>query len=101
MQIRGLAMSGVRARVPEDPETARRLSFLFGGSGELKDMLRATQKKPCRGATRARRNYCAMADIFSLPSSKEGMALVLSEAMAMAMFVIGANVSGQCRTSTV
>lgn len=107
-------MGEVLTRVSEDPEMAKRLSFVFVGSGELKDMLESTQKKlqgrdptiiiqpPAVGIAELR-NYYAMADIFLLPSSNEGIALVLYEAMAAGMLVMGTDVGGQkelIRTNT-
>lgn len=107
-------MGEVLSRVSEDLDMARKLQFVFVGSGELKDMLEATQKKleghyptiiiqpPAVGIAELR-NYYAMADIFLLPSSNEGIALVLYEAMAAGMLVMATDVGGQkelIRTNT-
>eukprot|EP00177_Eucheuma_denticulatum_P006175 GFKZ01011257.1.p1 GENE.GFKZ01011257.1~~GFKZ01011257.1.p1 ORF type:complete len:891 (-),score=140.93 GFKZ01011257.1:525-3197(-) len=107
-------MGEVLTRVSEDPEMAKKLQFVFVGSGELKDMLETTQKKlqgmdptiiiqpPAVGIAELR-NYYAMADIFLLPSSNEGIALVLYEAMAAGLLVMGTDVGGQkelIRTNT-
>lgn len=107
-------MGEVLTRVSEDPEMAKKLQFVFVGSGELKDMLETTQRKlqgrdptiiiqpPAVGIAELR-NYYAMADIFLLPSSNEGIALVLYEAMAAGLLVMGTDVGGQkelIRTNT-
>lgn len=107
-------MADVVQRVAEDPDMARKLTFLFVGSGDMKDVIETAQRKvhgkdpqvilqpPAVGMLQMR-NYYAMSDIFLLPSNNEGIALVLYEAMAAGMLVMGTDVGGQkelVRTNT-
>lgn len=107
-------MSLVVKAVAEDPDLSKRLSFVFVGSGDQKSLLESTFKEiktsdlqmilrpPAVGLAELR-NYYAMSDIFLLPSTNEGIALVLYEAMASGLLVMGTDVGGQkelIRTNT-
>lgn len=107
-------MGEVVSRVAEDSTMASKLTFVFVGSGEEKDILVNTQKNldgktpkvilraPAVGIEELR-DYYAMGDIFLLPSNNEGIALVLYEAMAAGMLVMSTDVGGQkelIRTNT-
>lgn len=107
-------MADVLTRISQDTDLASRLTFVFVGSGEQKDLIETTQRSlhgkdpaiiiqpPAVGVAELR-NYYAMADVFLLPSTNEGIALVLYEAMASGMLVMATDVGGQnelVRTNT-
>lgn len=107
VQDKGIDVMGdVVSSVADDPFMAKRLAFVFVGSGEQKDMLEATRTQlqgknpimilqpPAVGIAQLR-DYYAMADIFLLPSNNEGIALVLYEAMAAGLLVMSTDVGGQ------
>ncbi|CAN8062181.1 unnamed protein product [Agarophyton chilense] len=107
VQDKGIDVMGeVVSSVAEDSDLAKRLAFVFVGSGEQKDMLESTRvqlqgkdplmiiQPPAVGIAELR-DYYAMADIFLLPSNNEGIALVLYEAMAAGLLVMSTDVGGQ------
>lgn len=107
-------MGEVVRRVALDTNMASNLAFVFVGAGEQADMLSTTQshlleqasaipndkrlqmilQPPAVGLDQLR-DYYAMADVFLLPSNNEGIALVLYEAMAAGLLVMGTDVGGQ------
>lgn len=99
-------MAEVLTNVAEDSELSSKLAFVFVGAGDQHDILETVQsdlqdkdlriiiQPPAVGLAELR-NYYAMADIFLLPSSNEGVALVLYEAMAAGMLVMATDVGGQ------
>eukprot|EP00178_Gracilaria_changii_P014368 TRINITY_DN40538_c0_g1_i1.p1 TRINITY_DN40538_c0_g1~~TRINITY_DN40538_c0_g1_i1.p1 ORF type:complete len:1191 (-),score=251.15 TRINITY_DN40538_c0_g1_i1:2868-6407(-) len=115
VQDKGIDVMGeVVTSVADDADMAKRLAFVFVGSGEQKDMLESTRTQlqgkelqmiiqpPAVGIAQLR-DYYAMADIFLLPSNNEGIALVLYEAMAAGLLVMSTDVGGQkelIRTNT-
>ncbi|KAI0561479.1 Transferase [Gracilaria domingensis] len=115
VQDKGIDVMGeVVSSVADDADMAKRLAFVFVGSGEQKDMLESTRMQlqgkdplmimqpPAVGIAQLR-DYYAMSDIFLLPSNNEGIALVLYEAMAAGLLVMSTDVGGQkelIRTNT-
>lgn len=93
-------------QVSRDEMLAKRLSFLFVGSGDEENMLRRLPLKrpdgkpltilrpPALGLEQLK-DYYAASDIFLLPSVNEGIALVAYEAMAAGVLVMTTDVGGQ------
>ncbi len=72
------------------------------GDGELRSELEALAQTLCPGkvefvgakSPKGVRKYLRQADVFVLPSDREGMPLTLLEAMAMGLPIIGSDVTG-------
>ncbi len=81
------------------PSTAK---VVIVGDGELRQELEGLAQEVCPGkvefagvrSSKGVRKYLRRADVFVLPSDREGMPLTLLEAMAMGVPVLGSDVEG-------
>lgn len=100
-------MSELINKVAEEEDLAKKLTFVFVGSGDEEHRLRRLLsspttrngprvliRPPAKGLVELR-EYYALSDIFLLPSVNEGIALVVYEAMASGLLVIATDVGGQ------
>lgn len=93
--------------VAKDPLLSKKVSFIFVGSGNQKEILLNLPQKlggsdatfvtvqPPATGLKELRDFYAMSDVFLLPSVNEGIALVVYEAMASGLLVITTDVGGQ------
>lgn len=93
--------------ISKDAVLSKKVSFIFVGSGNQKEILMnlpqklpdsdgtfVTVQPPATGLEELR-DFYAMSDVFLLPSVNEGIALVVYEAMASGLLVITTDVGGQ------
>lgn len=99
-------MSLVLKSLAKSTMFSSRFSFVFVGTGEERGLIESTMDnvkesglqallRPPAAGLQEMRDYYAMADILLLPSTKEGIALVLYEAMAAGLLVMSTDVGGQ------